>query len=317
MSPALRVDDRLRRLLSMLTWLAQVGEASVDEMAAQFGLTATDLVAELEMAACCGVPPYSPDQLLEILVTEDGVSARLGAALAQPRRFTSREGLALAAACQALLAVPGADPEGALARAAAKLDRVLGDLAITVDLDSTDQLDLVRSALEDHRRIRLEYYSAATDGTSERTVVPHRVFTAEGHWYLDGWCEEAGGVRRFRLDRMLEAELGTPFDPAAPEAVPAEEAADGPLRAFAPGTDTAVVRIAVDPTLEWLMESIPAAARIDGDGDRPVWEVQVGGQAWLERLLLRLGPESTVLEPVSDAGLAAAAAARILGRYRD
>ena len=60
MSPAGDTATRLRRLLAILTWLAQEGEAPIDEVAARFDLTPTALVAELEMAACCGVPPYTP-----------------------------------------------------------------------------------------------------------------------------------------------------------------------------------------------------------------------------------------------------------------
>ena len=74
------VGTRLRRLLAILTWLAQEGEAPIDEVAARFDLTPGALVAELEMAACCGVPPYTPDQLHseDLVVTEDTVSAHLG-----------------------------------------------------------------------------------------------------------------------------------------------------------------------------------------------------------------------------------------------
>ena len=61
------------------------------------------------MAACCGVPPYTPDQLMEIVVTDTTVSARLGPALARPRRLSPHEGFALAAAARALLATPGSD----------------------------------------------------------------------------------------------------------------------------------------------------------------------------------------------------------------
>ena len=119
MSPTVDTATRLRRLLAILTWLAQEGEAPIDEVAARFDLTPTALVAELEMAACCGVPPYTPDQLLEIVVTEDSVSTRVGTTLARPRRLSPREGLGLAASARALLAVPGSDEDGALSRALA------------------------------------------------------------------------------------------------------------------------------------------------------------------------------------------------------
>ena len=78
MSAAMDTGARLNRLLAILTWLAQEGEVPIDEVAARFDLTPGALVAELEMAACCGVPPYSPDQLLEIIVTDESVSTRIG-----------------------------------------------------------------------------------------------------------------------------------------------------------------------------------------------------------------------------------------------
>ena len=98
----------------ILAWLAQVGEASIDEAAARFDLAPEALVAELEMAACCGVPPYTPDQLMEIVVTDTSVSVRVGTSLARPRRLSPTEGFALAASARALLAVPGSDESGAL-----------------------------------------------------------------------------------------------------------------------------------------------------------------------------------------------------------
>ena len=88
------VGSRLRRLLAILTWLAQVGETPIEEAAARFGLEPDALVAELEMAACCGLPPYTPDQLMEIVVTDTTVSAHLGEMLARPRRLSAREGFA-------------------------------------------------------------------------------------------------------------------------------------------------------------------------------------------------------------------------------
>jgi len=224
MSPAPDTAGRLRRLLAILTWLAQVGEAPIDEVAARFDLTPSALVAELEMAACYGVPPYSPDQLLEIIVTDETVSTRVGTALARPRRLSPREGLALAASARALLAVPGSDESGALSRALATLDRALGGPSVDVELDSPPLLDVVRHAVDRGERLAITYYSASTDQTAERTVTPKHLFASEGHWYVDAWCEVADGVRRFRVDRIASA---APAGPAAPEVLAGELPAPG------------------------------------------------------------------------------------------
>jgi predicted DNA-binding transcriptional regulator YafY len=50
-------------------------------------------------------------------------------------------------------------------------------------------------------------------------------------------------------------------------------------------------------------------------GDRIEIELFVGGDAWLERMLLRLGPAARVIDPPEYRNLAATAATRVLRRY--
>ncbi len=195
---------RLRRLLAILAWLAQVQEASIDELSARFDLRPEAMVSELEMAACCGLPPFTPDQLMEIVVTDTTVSARLGAALARPRRLSPHEGFALAASARALLATPGSDENGALSRALTKLDRALGGQELRVELDSPPLLTEVKEATDAGTPLGVTYYSASSDRLTEREILPVRLFASEGHWYVDAWCGSAGDMRRFRVDRISE-----------------------------------------------------------------------------------------------------------------
>lgn len=324
MSAVVGTAARLRRLLAILAWLAQVGEAPIDDVADQFDLSPEDLVAELEMAACCGVPPYTPDQLMEIVVTDTTVSTRVGTALARPRRLSPSEGFALAASARALLAVHGSDESGALSRALTKLDRALGG-EVAVELDAPPLLPLVREALESTRRLAISYYSASTDRVSERVILPRRLFGSEGHWYVDAWCESAGDLRRFRIDRIASAEPAD-SDPASATGAAKERGstvagassgkdADG-LEPFVPGPDARRVRLSVERSSGWLIDSIPSAGPATNVGEREEIEFFVAGDAWLERLLLRLGPDARVIEPPEYGQLGADAAERILKRYR-
>lgn len=318
---------RFRRLLAILAWLAQVEEASVDDAAARFDMSPAELVAELEMAACCGVPPYTPDQLMEIVVTDTTVSARLGPALARPRRLSPHEGFALAAAARTLLAVPGSDEGGALSRALAKLERALGTEPVAVELDHPPLLADVRAATEGGVPLAVTYYSASSDRQTERVIRPLRLFAAEGHWYVDAHCGESGDVRRFRVDRIAAAE---PADTDADGRLADGRLAEAPARAgspsdepqpgepgfavFVPGPDSRRVRLLLEPSATWLLESIPSAGEPREVEDGVEVEVFVGGTAWLERLLLRLGSAARVVEPDEDVSVAEAAR-RILRRY--
>ena len=124
-APGAETSRRLRRLLAVVGWLAQVGEAPVADIAQRFGMSEKELVAELELAACCGTPPYTPDTLMEIEVSEHSVRAFLPPEYARPRRLTPAEGFAVAASARLLLSVPGSDDD-ALRRALAKLEGALG-----------------------------------------------------------------------------------------------------------------------------------------------------------------------------------------------
>ncbi|HWD51743.1 MAG TPA: WYL domain-containing protein, partial [Acidimicrobiales bacterium] len=206
MSPA-DTAGRLRQLLAILAWLAQVGEAPIDEIANRFDLTPEELVTELELAACCGLPPYTPDQLMEIIVTDTAVSASHGSALSRPRRLTPNEGFALAASARGLLAVPGSDEDGALSRALGKLEAALGGERLVIDLDAPPMLSIVRDAASTKKWLAITYYSASSDRRTQREIAPLRVFGSEGHWYVDAACSLAGDVRRFRIDRIDEAQV--------------------------------------------------------------------------------------------------------------
>ncbi|HUZ44962.1 MAG TPA: WYL domain-containing protein [Acidimicrobiales bacterium] len=311
MSPQLTVEARLRRLLAVLGWLSRrgAGTARIAEVAARFGMTEAEVVSELELAACCGLPPYSPDQLMELMVDDDEVQADLGPELSRPRRLSSAEGFTLAASARAILAVPGSDPDGALASALAKLEAVLGRReSVSISLDEPGLLEVVRGAADSSAQLRIAYYSASRDEASQRVVDPYHVFSSGGFWYLDAWCHRAEALRHFRVDRIEAAEpTGESF--VRPEGGP-------PATVVAPGPDTQTATVLLPAGAAALLESLPTVSVTPEADGRLRVVLPVGGEAWLARLLLRAGIGSEVLEPPELAGVGARAARSVLAGYR-
>ncbi len=295
----------------MVGWLAQVGEAPIAEVGRRFGMGEAELIYELELAACCGVPPYTPDTLMEIEVSETSVRAYLPAEFARPRRLTPAEGFAVAASARLILAVPGSSDDG-LRRALAKLDGALGSLeAVGVDVDAPQSLAAVRRASEAGEVLEIDYHSASRDEATTRVVEPVQVITTDGHWYLDAYCRKAEDMRRFRVDRIRAVRVRDDLGPTVPHAL--ARTGDG----FLPGPGAIEVQLRLGPEAQWVAESIPVRSVLRApDGTVTDVVLDVAGMAWFERLLLQLGPSAQVVRPPELTDLASRAAEKILTVYQ-
>jgi proteasome accessory factor C len=306
----LGAGERLRRLLAVLAHLARVGEESIAELAERFAMDPRVLVDELELAACCGLPPYTPDQLLELVVDNRSVVAHGLQALRRPPRLTPDEGFAVAAAARALLAVPGSDPSGPLASALAKLEAALGQDRIDVEIDAPEHLDVLRGAMAARRVVEIDYLGSRPGGESTRLVEPHRVVALDGRFYCDAYCRLADGWRRFQVDRISAVRPdGATFERRS---VPDEL---GGAHAFAGGGSATLVLLQMAEGHRALVDRIAAGPIEHVGGGRIVVPVRIGDEHFLGRLLLRLGPDAEVLDPPALSRARAAVAVSALQRY--
>lgn len=312
MSPRPLPGPRLRRVLALLPWLADHPGASLHELATRFSVSEDELERDLELLPMCGLPPYTPDRLIDVEIVDGHVWIRFAEYFARPLRLGADEGLALLAAGRALLAVPGSDADGALATALAKLEGVLGaGEGLAVEVGEPEHLASLRAAADARERVEIDYYSFGRDALTTRRIDPTTVFHGFGHWYVDGWCHLADGERRFRIDRVQAVRpTGEHFDP------PTSDPPDVGGAVYDPDPDDPRVTLELAPSAAWVVESYPAE-RVEARKDGRLRVVMAVSEAtWLERLLLRLGPDAVVLDPPEFRGLAAAAADRMLTRYR-
>jgi proteasome accessory factor C len=309
--PPVRAEARLRRLLALIPWVAARDGPSIEEVCVRFACTKAELLADLDLLFLCGLHPYTPDMLMDVDIAEGRVWIRYAEYFARPLRLTPAEGLALVAAGRTVLAAPGAEPEGPLARGLAKLAAALGiDVAGGVDVElgaaSESVLAALREGAGDRRQVEIDYYSYGRDERSRRVIDPYAVFAADGEWYASGWCHRARDERLFRLDRVREAVvLDATFDPPGQEPE---------LRVFRPQPDDQRLVLELDADARWVVEQYPVESVIEGADGTVTARLVVSGPAWLERLLLRLGPSARVIE--GDTSAAASAACRMLQRYR-
>ena len=309
--------ERLDRTLAIVPWVANQpdGTATISEISERFAIDADDLRDCLIITSMVGIHPYTPDLLINAIVDADTVTIDLPDYFRRPLRLTAEQTFALLTSAKALLSVPGADHVSALARGLSKVLATLGEgseTAVDIGIDTapdaiTDQL---RSAIENNRAVEITYYSYGRDDTGTRRVDPWAIHSEGGLWYLQGWCHSSNAERVFRIDRVRAAVI-TDQTSVVPDPLPVFTLFDG-------SNALGKITLLLQPEARWVTEYYPAESIAPHPNGTTTITLAIGSLPWLERLLLRLGSEATVVDSSPGlSGAAPAAARRLLDLYRD
>jgi proteasome accessory factor C len=312
-----KASERLRRLLVVVPYLVRHPGTSVEEAGELFGLSERELLDDLNLLFVSGLPPYGPGDLIDVDIQDGRVWIGMADYFGRPLRLTRAEALALYLRGTALAGTPGLQEAPAMASALEKLGEGLGPEALgalpgRVEAAGTgspvEWLDELRRAAATHERLRIEYHAASTAETTTREIDPEEVFVALGNWYVAAWDHRSEAERLFRADRIRSVEAtGRSFEPRG------LEGAGRPL--YSPGQDDLEVRLRLSPEARWVAEYYETSAETELAGGDLEVVMPAGRTEWLERLLLRLGADATVLEPDDLKGRVRDLASRTRKRY--
>jgi len=289
--------DRLVRLLSLVPYLLNNPGVELAQVAQAFDTSERQIRADLNLLWMCGLPGYGPGDLIDMAFDGDRVTITYDAGIDQPLRLTADEALALVVALRLLAEMPGLANRDAVAQALAKIENAAGEVAhtpVAVRMPAPDtRVERLRAAVHAGRALRITYYTASRDETTERVVDPLRVLLVDGRTYLEAWCRRAEAVRLFRVDRIdALTELDEPARPPA-QARPQ----DVSVGVFRPGPELPRVTLAINKGGRWITEYYPCEEVRRGPGETWTVTMRVADLGWARRFALGLGPEVTVLSP--------------------
>jgi proteasome accessory factor C len=316
--------EQVSRLLALVPYLQTRSDVSLAQAAADFGVSPDQIRKDLKVLWMCGLPGLTPDKMIDVdfeAIEDDpeGV-VRIDNAdyLARPVRLGSSEASALIVALRALREGSPEASHEAIDRALNKLEDATATGSATPQVEvhlagsaaSARHAGLLRQAIESNRQARLDYYVPTRDETTERTVDPLALLTAEGHDYLDAWCHLARARRLFRLDRMYAVELVD--QPRDHEDLSPRDLSAG---LFEPGPDDIEAVVRLEPWARWVADYYPVVATEELGEGRLQLTLRVSDPLWLVRLALRLAPALAIVEPASLSEQVAATARATLRLY--
>ncbi len=308
-------EERLPRLLALVPYLQARPNIAVAEAAADFGVTEAQLRRDLTLLWMCGLPGHGPGDLIDLSFEGETVSVIFDAGMSRPLRLTAEEALALVVALRTLAETPGLADTDAVQRALAKVEAAAGgavdDATVAVELDHDERLlPVLARAVDEQRALRLRYYSASRDETTERVVDPMRVFDADGRSYVEAG---AAGPRACGCSGST-ASTTSCCSTSRPRSRPTCSCATCPRVCSSRPPSTCWSSCGwARPTPGWPTTTRPRTPYPDGDNVRV--ELRVADPGWVRALVLGSAGQVEVLSPDWLAEDVRADAERALAAY--
>ena len=313
------VSTRLVRLLNMVPYFQANPRVTRAQAAVDLGVSVRQLDEDLDQLWLCGLPGYSPGDLIDFQFEGDTIEVTFSAGMDTPLQLTSPEATGLMVALRALADIPGVvDPQSARS-AIAKIEAAAGAAgdAPEAAFDQPAPIEsrvasAVRAAIHHNRALTIDYYAASHDTLSTRIVDPIRIVLVGGHSYLEAWSREAEGVRLFRFDRIVDATERD--EPSAPPEPALRAPPDTSLFDADPALPSATLRLA--PAASWMFEYYPMRLLRELPDGYCEAAMTYASEEWMARQVLGLGSAVRVLAPESLANRVRHAAVTALESYQ-
>ncbi|NUR73083.1 MAG: YafY family transcriptional regulator [Hamadaea sp.] len=316
--PGTTSSERLARLLNLVPYLLARPGVEVAQAAADLGATEAQVRDDLELLWVCGLPGYGPGDLIDMAFDGDRVTITYDAGIDRPLRLRPDEATALVVALRMLAETPGIAQRDAILRALAKIESAAGDVAdapIAVQSpdggSADDRLATVRAAVERGRALRITYYTATRDESTERVIDPMRVIVVADRSYVEAWCRRAGAVRLFKIDR-IDA-LNELDEPAAPP--PQAQSTVVDEQVFRPSQELPTITIRIGRGDRWITEYYPVETVDEITPEEWLVTLRVSDLDWARRFVLGLGPGVDVIAPAELAESVRGAVLEALAAY--
>ncbi len=316
----LKASEKLERLLSMIPWIMDNDGPSLNSIAHRFEYPEELLLDDLtKVLFMVGPYPHTPDTLIEVIIEDGRVWIDQAEWLARPIRLTPEQGFSLLRKAKTLEIFHGENTWRDLSRAIEKLEKALGQSSETFEVDIPElrnaDWSVIHHSIETETQLTISYYSYSADETSIRNVHPVEILNRDSNHYLYAYCDTANDYRLFRFDRILNA------DPSSdPNCVPKgsrKESTDDD--SWDLGGEESLVTIKIQTSDSWILSTYPIQDVSHSEDGSIEVKLLVTGIAWLQRLLIRLSPETVILEAPDHIphDLAKRTAQAISGRYKE
>ena len=221
--------ERTSRLLDLVPYINTHQGISLVDLAEVFEVSTNQMISDLTTLWMCGLPGYTPLELMDLDFESGYVTISNAPTLARPRSITHEEGVALVLGLDVLrsgISTERTDLIEAIVSLSQRIARLVNlPSALSASSDISHEIATsIKEAIAHRSGLQISYHSLYKDDISARVVLPLEMLESQGLLYLQAYCFTALDFRHFRIDRIqsatsAEIEKPSTMQPVYPEKI--------------------------------------------------------------------------------------------------
>jgi len=277
---------------------------SIAELSARFSVTQAQIESDLQLVFMCGLPGYTPYELIDVAFEDGVVSIIDPQVLDKPRKFSSNEIVVIALGLKILIDINQTNTT-ALTKLKQLSDKIakLGSnksILMTGDVSAFPFFEIISKAISEQRVLDLQYHSLIKDQITQRLVLPEKLYFLNGSLYLSALDTDIDSDRVFKVDLIKECKIG--------ERVAGKKVLES-------STETIVILDVQKSNRNFIERNSSIITAMQENGDLIRVHLQVSNLEWIKLTVLSNAPGITVVSPEPLANAVKQSARDLLALY--
>ena len=295
---------RALRTMDLIPFIVENPACSIRSLAEKFSVSEDQIEKDLQLIFLCGLPGYTPYELIDIVLDNGIVTVIEPQVLDKPRKFSKSEMVVIVLGLRILSELYPADSIQML-----KLEKLIAKISALVPIYVSKQTgkNLNSNLLKDLNRainqslsLDIEYSSVSKDEITKRNILPLELYLLNGSMYLRAVDIAQSAERVFRADSIRIISIGSVVS----------------VQNDSNEEKVSEVSLIVDGSKKLFMErnsSIIKSIEVSKKGF--IVNVMISNVEWLKRCILSNSPGITVAAPLDLATQIKKEARAILAMY--
>ena len=277
---------RALRSMDLIPYVLENPGISIAELSAKFSVTQAQIESDLQLVFMCGLPGYTPYELIDVAFEDGVVSIIDPQVLDKPRKFSSNEIVVIALGLKILIDINQTNTTALtkLKQLSEKIAKLGSNKSIlmTGDVNAFPFFEIITKAISEQRVLDLQYHSLIKDQITQRLVLPEKLYFLNGSLYLAALDIDIDSDRVFKVDLIKECKVGE------------QMAAKKVLESF---SETTVILDVQKQNRNFIERNSSIITAIQENGDSTRVHLQVSNLEWIKLTVLSNAPGITVVSP--------------------